>query len=280
MNFSRALLWDLTLSVFRITGEGTRKFLQGQTTGDFLSVTSTHEVQTCWLSPTGRLRALLEVKLVPQGAEFVILSGKEKDVINGLQRVIFPSDKVKIESCGEIRRVQKISFQESWQGTPFKWLSIDQSLPNDLKEFSLANDTELEIWRLHQGLPMFEREFNENTNPYELGLSNLINHTKGCYLGQETMSKLKNVGYTKQELRFFSSQVPVDIPEGLISKNIKNDMRNIAGKITSFLILDSGYLIGLALIRKDFLAKSLFLESSSLIGIDINIPIGFSKLKN
>ena len=48
-------------------------------------------------------------------------------------------------------------------------------------------------------------EINGKNNPLELGLKDLIDFNKGCYLGQETMSKIKNVSSLKQEIRIWQS---------------------------------------------------------------------------
>ena len=48
-------------------------------------------------------------------------------------------------------------------------------------------------------------EINGKNNPLELGLQDLIDFNKGCYLGQETMSKIKNVSSLKQEIRIWKN---------------------------------------------------------------------------
>ncbi|MEC8529550.1 MAG: chlorite dismutase family protein [Thermoproteota archaeon] len=57
----------------------------------------------------------------------------------------------------------------------------------------------------------FEKEINGKNNPLELGLQDLIDFNKGCYLGQETISKiyLTVVGkYIMPSIVYFSSTRP------------------------------------------------------------------------
>ena len=56
-------------------------------------------------------------------------------------------------------------------------------------------------------MPISPLEINGKNNPFELGLSDLVNLNKGCYLGQETMSKLAGIGHVKQQLRFWVHRI-------------------------------------------------------------------------
>ena len=44
--------------------------------------------------------------------------------------------------------------------------------------------------RVRQGIPAFPNEINERHNPWEAGLDDAISLTKGCYIGQEVVSRL------------------------------------------------------------------------------------------
>ncbi|MHC4816935.1 MAG: CAF17-like 4Fe-4S cluster assembly/insertion protein YgfZ, partial [Planctomycetota bacterium] len=44
--------------------------------------------------------------------------------------------------------------------------------------------------RVRQGIPAFPNEINERHNPWEAGLADAISLTKGCYIGQEVVSRL------------------------------------------------------------------------------------------
>ena len=83
-------------------------------------------------------------------------------------------------------------------------------------------------------------EINGKNNPLELGLKDLIDFNKGCYLGQETMSKIKNVSSLKQEIRIWKS-IESNFNLDLEDKNLYiNSAKDISvGKITSFFISDS-----------------------------------------
>lgn len=59
----------------------------------------------------------------------------------------------------------------------------------------------LEAERIASGLPAVPDDIGANDLPNEGGLeANAISYTKGCYLGQEVMSRLKNLGQVRRRL--------------------------------------------------------------------------------
>jgi folate-binding protein YgfZ len=62
----------------------------------------------------------------------------------------------------------------------------------------------VETVRLEKGVPLWGRELTTNTLPPEAGpyLLASISYTKGCYVGQETIARLKSVGHVNRTLVF------------------------------------------------------------------------------
>ena len=62
----------------------------------------------------------------------------------------------------------------------------------------------LETLRLEHGIPRWGAELNTNTLPPEAGphMLEAISYTKGCYVGQETIARLKSVGHVNRMLVF------------------------------------------------------------------------------
>ena len=57
-------------------------------------------------------------------------------------------------------------------------------------DISELRDSDYESRRIELGIPKFGNEMNENTNPLECGLTQYVSFTKGCYIGQEVISRL------------------------------------------------------------------------------------------
>ena len=68
----------------------------------------------------------------------------------------------------------------------------------------------LETLRIEHGIPRWGAELTANTLPPEAGPRMLaaISYTKGCYVGQETIARLKSVGHVNRTLVFLRSDSP------------------------------------------------------------------------
>ena len=76
-----------------------------------------------------------------------------------------------------------------------------------LAELPVLSDALLELIRIEQGVPRWGFELGENTLPAEAGLDRThVDFHKGCYIGQEVISRIKSVGHVNRELRGFVSQ--------------------------------------------------------------------------
>ena len=238
---SAALHWDATFPMLRLEGKGALRFLQGQTSADLMSVSEGVLLQSCWLSTTGRLQALLEIRLDSCGADVLVLSGDDAAVARGFDRVIFPADGVRLQPIRMQRRIQSLD-----KGAATAWLEQDAAVPEGWCTLGAADDSALEQWRVREGCPPGPGELNGDTNPLELGLIDRVSTKKGCYLGQETMAKLISRAGVKQKLRHWHcDQVLKNGAELLLG-----DDR--VGRVTSSIQTDAGW-IGLALVRRKHL---------------------------
>jgi len=208
MTETKSLMWDETFPSLLLKGEGTAAFLHGQTTADVFAQKQLERIfLSCWLSTKGSLKALLEIRISTNMAEIAILVGEINSIIDGFESVIFPADKVKLEVIQPIRRIQKINNYQSWKESNPIWICNSNFIKNEISEYTKVSKEELEIWKIRQGIPGFEREINGETNPYELGLGDIIKLDKGCYLGQEAMARFFRSKSLKYQLRFWEACV-------------------------------------------------------------------------
>ncbi len=67
--------------------------------------------------------------------------------------------------------------------------------------FTLLNEDGAESLRISAGLPRWGAELDENTLPAEAGIEDrAVSYTKGCYIGQEVVSRIKSVGHVNRQL--------------------------------------------------------------------------------
>ncbi len=266
--------WLEKFDCFSVTGKDARKFLNGITTGNILN-SENKVIKTCWLTPNGVLRSLIEIIFLERNLEVIILAGNTNEIIDYFNQIIFPADDVLLSEPFLINRIQEIDEYSSWRNYQPIFSKIEDNEFEIYKnKLNLLNSNDLKFWKINQAIPSLKMEINGKNNPLELGLQDLIDFNKGCYLGQETMSKIKNVSSLKQEIRIwksFESNLNLDVEDKNLYINSTKDIS--VGKITSFFISDS-QIEGLAMIKRNYLEEGKYFFSAIFGKIIINKSVG------
>jgi len=266
--------WLEKFDCFSVTGKDARKFLNGLTTSNILN-SEKKVIKTCWLTPNGVLRALIEIIVLERNLEVIILAGNTHEIIDYFNQIIFPADDVLLSAPFLINRIQEIDESSSWRTyQPIFFRTEDKEFEIYIIILNLLNPKDLKLWKINQAIPSLGMEINGKINPLELGLQDLIDFNKGCYLGQETMSKIKNVSSLKQEIRIwksFESNLNLDVEDKNLYINSAKDIS--VGKITSFFKSDS-QIKGLAMIKRKYLEEGIYFFSEIFGKIIINKSVG------
>jgi folate-binding protein YgfZ len=92
------------------------------------------------------------------------------------------------------------------------------------------------IARIEAGTPLFNIDFGPTNLPHETGLlSHRVSFTKGCYLGQEVVARLENLGKPKQilvGLKVQTDALPIAGAQ-VFEQNSDNSMGDQIGVVTS-----------------------------------------------
>ena len=109
---------------------------------------------------------------------------------------------------------------------PPVWEKITARLP-------VLSEALLDLIRIEHGVPRWGRELDENTLPHEAGLDRThIDFHKGCYIGQEVISRLRSVGHVNREQRGFVSTDGTPLAAGARIFSASEPARDL-GKLTS-----------------------------------------------
>ena len=266
--------WLEKFDCFSVIGKDARKFLNGITTSNILN-SENKVIKTCWLTPNGVLRALIEINCLERNLEVIILSGNTNEIIDYFNQIIFPADDVLLSDPFLINRIQEVDKSSSWRTCqPIFYKEEDRGFEIYKNKLNLLNSNDLKIWKINQAIPSLDMEINGKNNPLELGLKDLIDFNKGCFLGQETMSKVKNVDSLKQEIRTWKSlgsNLNLEVEDKNLYINSAKDIS--AGKITSFFKSDS-QIKGLAMIKRKYLEEGSCFFSEIFGKIIINKSVG------
>jgi folate-binding protein YgfZ len=121
----------------------------------------------------------------------------------------------------------------------------------------VCGDDARETLRIAAGRPAWDREITEDNFPGEVGLSSAVSVTKGCYIGQEVLSRIHHVGHVNRILVRAHVAHDAKIPIG--APVIDADKR--VGQITSLApIADGERRSALAIVRRESAGAGATLE--------------------
>ncbi len=187
--------------------------------------------RTLLLSPTGRIRA--DVHAVRDEAALVLL--QPSDHPRALESLLAPyvlSSDVRLEDRTEeleVISVQDASLLDGLRplpgmitGRPSR-LGVgadllvprgrSTSLVDRLRELGAVevSPEALERWRILRGRPRFPVDLGEDSVPAEAGLEDAIDFTKGCFLGQEAVAKIRRLGHPARVVLALRAPNPVEV---------------------------------------------------------------------
>ena len=106
----------------------------------------------------------------------------------------------------------------------------------------------LEMRRVELGIPRFGADMDENTLPPEAGIeSRAVSYTKGCYIGQEVISRIKSVGRVNRHLaglKFSGNQAGIPPGSRLTQDSVE------VGCVTSCVKIPGKGWIGLGYVKR------------------------------
>ncbi|MFZ9172413.1 MAG: YgfZ/GcvT domain-containing protein [Vulcanococcus sp.] len=275
---SAASRWGWPISLIRLEGPDSRRFLHGQSSQAIELAEPGCCLATCLISPTARMRGLALACIDASGLDLLVLSGDGAGIRNQLDRVLFPADKVRLgplqpavlwqwigadgPAPGPNRLLPGVDLGSGSEAA--LWLQRSgEELPASLSALPEQSAEQIEAHRLRCGIPAAPGELNDDTNPFELGLAAWVSLNKGCYVGQETLAKLATYDGVKQQLRHCQSAAPLTAGTSLTTSAGER-----AGVITS-----AQGQQGLALVRRSQLDQATLLAGEQ--PVEITMPLAF-----
>lgn len=149
-----------------------------------------------------------------------------------------------LPDAGEFRRIGEGFVFRGWrgEGETWEWLS-PEPFPgaDDLPELS---GSDMERLRIVAGIPLVPVDIGPGELPNEGGLdATAVSYTKGCYLGQEVMARLKAMGKVRRRLMRVAGSGPA--PEPLPAPLYQGAKK--VGELRSLAPTGEGRFAGLAL---------------------------------
>jgi tRNA-modifying protein YgfZ len=200
---------------FRITGTDRFRFFQGQITNDLRKATETLAIEACVLNAKGKMDAHIFLSVLAEGFLVDVEPDLREKLRARLERYVIADD-VEIEDVtdefslfhvlapksppsedGRIVSVRRFAEPgwDIWSDPPRHDAERLSSI------FGLLDFAAAEVMRIEQGVPRWGSELTEEIIPIEANLEErTIDYEKGCYIGQEVISRIKMSGQTNKRL--------------------------------------------------------------------------------
>jgi folate-binding protein YgfZ len=121
----------------------------------------------------------------------------------------------------------------------------------------LLDERTIDRWRIRAGFARFGPDLDETSFPSEAGLdlpgAGVIEATKGCYLGQESVAKIHNFGHPRRWVQAVRSSAVIETGAPVLA-----DDGAVVGIVTSATSLPEGGSAAIA--RLDWAARSIALS--------------------
>ncbi|MBS0381094.1 MAG: folate-binding protein [Proteobacteria bacterium] len=189
-----------------IEGTDARRFAQAQFSGDVDALAPGHWQWNAWLTPQGRVRALMHLANPGDGRLLAILRGGDADVVHAaLSRYVLRMDVTlglrRFAACAGEPGPARIARAEPDGTVVLGYGTRSLRLGSTITESDPVAQREWKLQDIRQGwprLPPGEPEFL----PPALGLEHLgaVAFGKGCYPGQEMAARLHYRGGHKYRL--------------------------------------------------------------------------------
>ena len=202
----------------RITGSDRLRFLNGQVTNDVRKASESAAIEACVLSAKGRMNG--HVFLSAGQDCFLVDADPElrEGLLARLERYVIADD-VQIEDVTDQLSLFHVlaptgpAAGDGWRlvsarrFTETGWdVWIDATLHDVVARhlssaFRFFDAASAEVFRVEEGIPRWGRELMEEIIPIEANLEGrAIDYEKGCYIGQEVISRIKISGQTNKRL--------------------------------------------------------------------------------
>lgn len=205
-------------ALLRFHGPDARRFLNGQLTQDVAAL-GDHCRDSCVTDARGRLQHFVEVLDGPGEDElWVVASGQDADALHARLTRYLIADEVEVEDLsGTWTRIHAGGGLEAplrRRRTGVFGAGIDHWWPAGGEPALEPVDSAVaESLRIRRGQPAWGRELVEGLLPPEAGLDrSAISFAKGCYIGQEVISRIKSAGKLNRRLALL--EVPADARAG------------------------------------------------------------------
>lgn len=293
-------VFDLSSRVkLRITGADRLRYLNGQMTNDLRKATSSRAIHACVLSAKGKINA--DVFASADAESFLIDSDPEmrEQLAARLERYVIADD-VQIEDVTEeFALLHVIGADVSTRPSEGRTIAADRfglagtdtwlrhserarTLQALATRLAVCDESCAESFRIERGIPRWGHELTEEIIPTEADLeARAIDYAKGCYIGQEVISRIKMSGQTNKRLCGLLSMTELSLGAGMRLFTVSVEHKDVGWITSATKSSRLGKEIALGFLKRGFQEQGTRLEArspddsmSSPVAVEI-VPLPF-----
>ena len=252
---------------FRVTGEDRVRFLNGQLTNELRDAKPAQTIYACVLTAKGKLCGDLFVTPLEDAFLLDCHPSHRETLLTRLEKYAIADEIEFSDQTDELTlfhtlapELPKAILPEGTvsRSNRFDAEGYDLLVPAALKKVvpqllqeKVLEPAQVETFRIESGIPEWGHELSEDVIPNEAGLDKrAVSYTKGCYVGQEVISRLKSLGHVNRKLCGVQLISGSTLTAG---DKLVNDSGRQIGTVTSAAKSDRlGGWIGLAYVRRNF----------------------------
>ena len=247
--------------IVRVRGNDARRWLHDLVTTDVASLRSGEARRSLLLDATGHIRA--DIHIIGDDDGFWLLQGPDQvDHVGSALATYVLSSAVELDDLTDRRSLIALpGVSEEPDGSRPSVLGEGHDLLSTTLEpgapagRGFVSHDAVEVRRIRAGRPRMGADFDRTAIPAEAGLEALIDTTKGCFLGQESVARVRNLGHPPRVLRHLQGDGQVDA--GAILTTTAGDE---AGSVRSAAVREGGGTVLIASVR--WAAREQLLRSS------------------
>jgi folate-binding protein YgfZ len=220
----------------RVTGADRVRFLQGMCTADVAAIPEGGWARAAMLDAKGRVTSIFDIV---RGADDLLLlcqPGLADKTRALLDRYAVADDVAFAVVDQPVHRV--------WGAPSSVWSAPPVLLPCPPP---VASADAVEIRRVEAGMPRYGVDVDETRFPFESRLREAIDYRKGCYIGQEPVSRVQHQGRPNWDLLGLRIDGAAPAPVGA---TVVHPQRADAGTVTSSVVSPEYGPIALACVHK------------------------------
>jgi tRNA-modifying protein YgfZ len=276
---------------FRVRGPDALRFLNGQITNDLRKASELDAIEACVLNTKGKINAHLFISAASDAYHLDADAALREMLPARLDRYIIADD-VEIEDISDQFGIFHLPgatapvLPNEWRLTRARrftdpgwdvWVKIEErDLARDFfsVRFRLCDTTCAENVRIESGIPRWGRELTEEIIPIEANLEErCVDYSKGCYIGQEVISRIKVSGQTNKRLCGLVALNETPLTSGMRLSSISDESREVGWITSTNHSRRLGKEIGLGFVKRGFNGPGTKLRASLAEGSPPSSPV-------